>query len=110
MEEDDLLVLREKTKDDLEREEEEYKAFLEREVGGDLAELITVEAEGVVAEVEVKEDEEGTAKGTEGRKKAKKEKKNASKQKCSKEEEDQQFLLEYVATSTPRRFTELRLS
>ena len=33
---DDLLVLREKTKDEIQKEEEEYRDFLQREVGEDL--------------------------------------------------------------------------
>src|ERR1700731_611025 len=40
---DTLLVPREKTKDEMEKEEEEYREFLQREVGGDLETLITVE-------------------------------------------------------------------
>ena len=39
-----LFVPREKTKDEQEREEEEYKAFLKREVEGDLKTLITIDA------------------------------------------------------------------
>ncbi|KAJ3800296.1 KRI1-like family C-terminal-domain-containing protein [Lentinula aff. detonsa] len=40
---DDLFVLREKTKDEQEQEEEEYRSFLEREVGGDLKALVSIE-------------------------------------------------------------------
>jgi protein KRI1 len=40
---DDLLVPREKTKDELDREEEEYQEFLRREVGEDLNRLIEVD-------------------------------------------------------------------
>ncbi|KAH9925911.1 Krr1-domain-containing protein [Epithele typhae] len=43
--EEELLVPREKTKDETEREEEEYRAFLQREVGEDLSGLITVEGD-----------------------------------------------------------------
>ena len=39
--EDDILVLREKTRDEQEVEEEEYRVFLEREVGDDLHALIS---------------------------------------------------------------------
>ena len=39
--EDDILVLREKTRDEQELEEEEYRVFLEREVGDDLHALIS---------------------------------------------------------------------
>lgn len=48
--EDDLLVPREKTKDEMELEEEEYRAFLEREVGKDLNSLISVESTDVLVE------------------------------------------------------------
>ena len=41
---DGLFVPREKTKDEQEREEEEYQAFLEREVGEDLQALVTIDA------------------------------------------------------------------
>ncbi|KAH7101091.1 KRI1-like family-domain-containing protein [Auriculariales sp. MPI-PUGE-AT-0066] len=44
-EEDDFLVPRSKTKDELEQEEEDYRAFLEREVGEDIRDLIHVENE-----------------------------------------------------------------
>jgi protein KRI1 len=40
---DTLLVPREKTKEEAEREDEEYREFLKREVGGDLDALVTVQ-------------------------------------------------------------------
>src|ERR1700735_5494596 len=43
--EDDFLIPREKTQDEREREEEEYRAFLEREVG-DLREVVSVDGLG----------------------------------------------------------------
>jgi protein KRI1 len=43
---DDLLIPREKTKDEIEQEEEEYRQFLQREVGKDIGKLITI-AEGI---------------------------------------------------------------
>ncbi len=43
-EDDDFLVLREKIKDELEMEEEDYRAFLEREVG-DLRELVELDGD-----------------------------------------------------------------
>lgn len=86
---DDLLVPREKTKDELEREEEEYQEFLKREVGENLNELITVEEE---ASAFIAEDaEEG--KGTRKEKKAKKAKDKTGK---SKVEEDHEFLMKYA--------------
>ncbi|RDX56693.1 Krr1-domain-containing protein [Lentinus brumalis] len=87
-EEDDLLVLREKTKDEIEKEEEEYRAYLQREVGEDLSELITIEADSGVGAVPAEEEERPKKKG-------KKEKKT-SKSGKSKQDEDQEFLLNYI--------------
>lgn len=88
----DFLVPREKTKDEAEREEEEYRQFLEREVGEDLKDIVTLETSELggdeASEVEVK------AEGKE--KKKKKKKKKQIKEKKSKEEADQEFLLKYV--------------
>ncbi|GJJ08425.1 hypothetical protein Clacol_002641 [Clathrus columnatus] len=42
---DDLLIPREKDKDEIERDEEEYREFLLREVGGDLRTLVDLEPE-----------------------------------------------------------------
>ena len=84
--EEDLLVLREKTKDEIEKEEEEYRAYLQREVGEDLAELITVEGEET-AKVEGEDAQEEEPK----RKKRKKEKKSQLNK--SKQDDDQEFLL-----------------
>ena len=38
--EDDLLIPREKTKDELEQEQEGYRRYLEQEVGQDIGDLI----------------------------------------------------------------------
>ena len=84
--EDDLLVLREKTKDELEKEEEEYRAYLQREVGEDLSGLITVETEGTELGADAADAQEGSPKKK--RKKEKKEKPGKSKQ-----DEDQEFLM-----------------
>jgi protein KRI1 len=78
---DDLLVLREKTKDETEREEEEYREFLQREVGEDLADLVTVE-----------KDLAGSREKNEAGAKRKKKKPEADK-KNSKEDADQEFLV-----------------
>ncbi|KAI0748330.1 KRI1-like family C-terminal-domain-containing protein [Daedaleopsis nitida] len=86
-EDDELLVLREKTKDEIEREEEEYRAYLQREVGEDLSGLITVEHDAA-AVVDVPEDV------TMKSKKSKKDKK--AKLGKSKQEEDQEFLMNYI--------------
>ena len=60
--EDDFLIPREKTQDEREREEEEYRVFLEREVG-DLREVVSVDGFGndedsVKEEAIVNEDRE----------------------------------------------------
>ena len=94
--EDDLLIPREKTKDELEREEEEYRTFLEREVGEDLSHLVSVEsAAGTSAAVEADAGDEESPK-----KKKKKEKKKVEKGqekgRKSKEEEDHEFLMKCV--------------
>ncbi|KZV91710.1 hypothetical protein EXIGLDRAFT_836921 [Exidia glandulosa HHB12029] len=88
-EEDDFLVPREKTKDELEMEEEEYRAFLEREVGEDIAGLVEVETE----------EQWRQQQRTEDNKKDKKSKKKADAKGKSKERDDaadQKFLLDYI--------------
>jgi protein KRI1 len=109
--EDDFLIPREKTLDEREREEGEYRAFLEREVG-DLRDVVSVDGlesdEGSVKEeVEVNEDGKDTQ-GEKTKKKKKKKTKKAKderdannelsngKQKKSKAEKDQEFLMKYV--------------
>jgi len=89
---DDFLVPREKTKDELLKEEEEYRAFLEREVGEDLAGLITVEG-SVLDGVAV---EEAEPKG-----KKKKRKKEQGKIDSNKEQKDHEFLMKFVFFSFP---------
>lgn len=91
-------MLREKTKDEVEKEEEEYKEFLEREVGHDLHELITVAGDEDVGVSEVKEEEEEEGATKEERKKARKDKKRKAKDIKRKEDQDQQFLFECVLT------------
>lgn len=97
---DDFLIPREKTKDELEREEEEYKAFLEREVGEDLRGLVTIDDEdgviGVVGGEELEAQEESGKKDKKKKKKDKKEKGKAKEDRKSKAEEDQEFLMKYV--------------
>jgi protein KRI1 len=98
--EDDFLIPREKTQDEREREEEEYRAFLEREVG-DLKELVTVDVDDVSAE-EMKEDEaksEEEGDETKKKKKKKKSKKGTEEVKKTKAEKDQEFLLKCVTFS-----------
>ncbi|KAK0459472.1 KRI1-like family C-terminal-domain-containing protein [Desarmillaria tabescens] len=83
---DDLLVPREKTKDEQEEEEEEYRDFLQREVGGDLKDLITIRDS---------EDGDREPKQEDTPKKSKKKSKKTANKK-SKEEEDQKFLMNYI--------------
>ena len=102
--EDDFLIPREKTQDEREREEEEYRAFLEREVG-DLREVVSIDGhendEESVKE-EVVENEDG--KDTQVEKKKKKTKKAKDKRDANNElsngktkaEKDQEFLMKYV--------------
>lgn len=78
---DDILVPREKTKDEVEREEEEYREFLAREVGEDLEGLITVE-----------EDVIGAREGEINNNSADKKSKQKEKQKGT-QETDQEFLM-----------------
>ncbi|KIY52343.1 hypothetical protein FISHEDRAFT_70028 [Fistulina hepatica ATCC 64428] len=92
VEEDDLLVPREKTKDELEREEEEYKAFLEREVGDDLAGLITLD-DAEPFSVAKDEPEEDALPATDAPRK-----KNKRESKKSKEDENQEFLMKSYCT------------
>lgn len=81
-----MLVLREKTKDEIEKEEEEYRAYLQREVGGDLADIITVDAELDGTAPQPEEDERP-------KKKSKKEKKEKATGKKTKQDDDQGFLM-----------------
>ncbi|KAJ7647801.1 KRI1-like family C-terminal-domain-containing protein [Roridomyces roridus] len=86
---DDLLVPREKTLDEVAREEEEYRVFLEKEVG-DLHELVNVGSEDAAADP-----------SDDGSKKKKKKKKNKERgdggeSQRTKQEEDQDFLVNYI--------------
>ena len=90
-----MLVPREKSKDELQREEEEYQEFLRREVGEDLHQLVEVDqdvigihenAPGGEGEVRKKKKrDKGTEKGS-GR----------SKTNEDKEKEDHEFLMKYA--------------
>ncbi|KAI0657658.1 KRI1-like family C-terminal-domain-containing protein [Cubamyces menziesii] len=92
VEEDDFLVPREKTKDEIEQEEEEYRAFLQREVGEDLTGLVTVDPDS--AGILDGADEEEPVGGK--KKKAKQEEKKEKKPAKNKQEEDQEFLMNYI--------------
>lgn len=88
-EEEDLLVPREKTKDELQREEEEYAAFLRREVGEEIEELVDV---GHTDVPEPEPEAEG-AEGETGPSEKKKKKGKKKKPKTAKEQEDKDFLM-----------------
>ncbi|KAG6861693.1 hypothetical protein C0995_013262 [Termitomyces sp. Mi166 len=98
---EDFLVLRGKTKDEQELEEEEYREFLEREVGGDLRQLVDVQSEEhpLVSAVE-----ERPVSGLDTGKEKKKKKQKAKEGKAAKEtsstkskqESDQEFLMNYI--------------
>jgi protein KRI1 len=93
---DDFLVAREKTKDELEMEEEEYHAFLEREVG-DLKNLVSIDdgSENVVNGGPSKQEDEGADKTDKKKKKKKQDgsESGAVKQKKTQAEKDQEFLM-----------------
>ncbi|KAF9268494.1 Krr1-domain-containing protein [Marasmius fiardii PR-910] len=88
---DDFLVPREKNQDELEKEEEEYRTFLERNAGTDLRELVTVDPDAISWEAEASISNAEDAKS-----KKKKPKENKKDKKQSKEEADQEFLMSYI--------------
>jgi len=96
---DDFLVLREKTKDELEMEEEDYRAFLEREVGN-LRELVELDgdAQDRLYETAVGVEAVSGGKSEEKSEHKKKKKKrggddSGALRKKTKAEEDQDFLM-----------------
>jgi protein KRI1 len=95
---DDFLIAREKTKDELEVEAEEYRAFLEREVG-DLKNLVRIDDDseshkGVVNGGQEDETiEKADKKGRRKKKKMDGSESGGAKQKKTKAEKDQEFLL-----------------
>ncbi|KAF9777857.1 KRI1-like family C-terminal-domain-containing protein [Thelephora terrestris] len=95
--EDDLLVPREKTKDELEREEQEYHEFLRREVGEDLRQLIEVDRDVIGVHEDAPSgqgDSESKKKKTKD--KGKKKEKGRPEAQEKKEKEDQEFLMNYI--------------
>ena len=99
--EDDLLVPREKTKDELQREEEEYQEFLRREVGEDLHQLITVDQDviGIREEAPAGGGDDNGKKTKKRKDKGKEREKGRSKTE-EKEKEDQEFLMKCVPPET----------
>ncbi|KAH7334864.1 KRI1-like family C-terminal-domain-containing protein [Rhizoctonia solani] len=85
---DDLLTLREGVKDEVDQREEEYREFLQREVGEDISQLLWVE-EG---NVKVKEDSKSVAEDQT----VKKDEKKKGKRKERKQETDEEFLMNYI--------------
>ncbi|KAF8589513.1 hypothetical protein K439DRAFT_1383413 [Ramaria rubella] len=86
-----LLILREKTKDEAQREEEDYQEFLRREVGEDIKSLVTIEGgqETIKVSESAGEIEETITNGKKkGVKKKGKEKEG--------QETDQEFLMNYI--------------
>ena len=81
---DDLLIPREKTKDEIEQEEEEYRQFLQREVGKDIGRLVTID-EGIER---IHEENEGDT-----RVKVESKRTNRTNSKKEKEQSDHEFLM-----------------
>ena len=95
-EEGGLFTLREKTRDEIEREEAEYRAYLEREVGP-LEEILDLGEEGKTeGEVRRQEDDDTHARPAEAETGKKKKKKRGRKGGEDKKETDQEFLIKYV--------------
>lgn len=92
---DDLLVPREKTKDELEREEEEYQGFLRREVGEDLHQLIDVDQD-IIGVRETAPSGQGDDEGEKKKVKGKGKEKGRARTKDEKEQGDQEFLMKFV--------------
>ncbi|KIM64022.1 hypothetical protein SCLCIDRAFT_1213853 [Scleroderma citrinum Foug A] len=92
--EDDLLVPRSRTRDEVELEEEEYKTFLEREVGEELRQLVTVDQDGGVDSAPA----HGIGKDERKKKKAAKVAETSERkgQTRPKEDEDHEFLIDYI--------------
>ncbi|KAJ7125265.1 KRI1-like family C-terminal-domain-containing protein [Mycena epipterygia] len=93
-EEEEWLVPREKTMDEVAREEAEYRSFLEKEVGN-LRDLVDVGGDIVVTDP-AQEDESGTKKKKKKKEKQNKEEGTSKPAGSSKQEEDQEFLVNYI--------------
>lgn len=79
-----LLTLRERSKDELERQEEEYRAYLEREVG---------DLESLVRTTSNHEDDAHVKQSDDNQKKLEK---TSKKRKKRAEDSDDQFLMKYI--------------
>jgi protein KRI1 len=87
---DGMFVLREKTKDDIEREEEDYHEYLRQEVGEDITDLITIEDEKNAPR---RQDESDGKVGGAAPKSQKKQRHNNNGKMKEKSETDQEFLM-----------------
>ena len=96
-EEGGLFILRERTRDEVEREEAEYRAYLEREVGP-LENILDLGEKGkIVGEVRRQEDDDKHAHAAEAEAgKKKKKKKKGGKSGEESKETDQEFLIKCV--------------
>ncbi|KAL5504664.1 KRI1 [Sanghuangporus vaninii] len=92
---DDILIPREKTKDEIEHEEEEYRAFLAREVGEDIGGLVSIEREEG-SSIEGGKSQDRDEQEAEEKGKVDKRKKKKGKDRKSKEQEDHEFLMSYI--------------
>ncbi|KAH8996823.1 Krr1-domain-containing protein, partial [Lactarius akahatsu] len=90
-EEGGLFTLREKARDEVEREEAEYRAYLEREVGP-LEKILDLGEEGKTEDEVRQEEDAHLAEAETGKKKKKKGRKSAEERK----ETDQEFLINYI--------------
>ncbi len=99
-EEGGLFTLREKTRDEVEREEAEYRAYLEREVGP-LEEILDLGEEGKTeGEVRRQEDDDTHAHPAEAETGKKKKKKKGRKSGEERKETGQEFLIKCVLCSS----------
>ncbi|CAE6425253.1 unnamed protein product [Rhizoctonia solani] len=87
---EDLLTLREGVKDETEQREEEYRDFLQREVGEDISQLLWVEEGGIKVE---EHSQPVTNEQTTQKEQSKKKK---GKRKERKQETDEEFLMNYI--------------
>jgi len=88
-EDGDLLVMREKTRDEIQQEEQEYRTFLQREVGDDLETLLV----GDERLAESTKGESEKEKAASGRKKKKHRDQEKDKMEGELGDADQQFLM-----------------
>ncbi|KAH9006285.1 Krr1-domain-containing protein, partial [Lactarius hatsudake] len=91
-EEGGLFTLREKARDEVEREEAEYRAYLEREVGP-LEKILDLGEEGKTEDEVRQEDDAHPAEAETGKKKKRKKGRKSAEER---KETDQEFLINYI--------------